>query len=368
MQIRAAVSREGAQHPEIETVEIEEPRGGEILVRIVASGICHTDLSVHGGYGNTPKPIVLGHEGAGVVERVGEGVSTLAPGDPVVLAANSCGRCPSCRRNAPTYCDESMPRNFGGLRPDGTSPLSQGGAPLYARFFGQSSFSEYSLADAHAAVKVPRDLPLEMLGPLGCGIRTGAGAVVYSLGLRAGDSLAVFGTGSVGLSAVMAGHLAGASQIIAVDLISPRLALAARLGATATVDASGDDPVAAIFELTGRGVDYTLNTTGTPAVFGQALEVLAPRGTAGFVTNPRSEWVPEMFRLLQGGRAVRGIVGGDADPHELIPLLIDYYRRGRFPFDQLIRFYDFEQIAQAFADSESGEAIKPVLRMPAANG
>ena len=363
MQARAAVSRQGAAYPELEMVEVEEPRAGEILVRIVATGICHTDVSVHGGYGPSPKPIVLGHEGAGIIEQVGAGVTTLAPGDRVVLSSNACGRCPSCRAGAPTYCYESMPRNFGGLRPDGTSPLSQDGRLVHGRFFGQSSFSEYSLADASAAVEVPGDLPLESLGPLGCGVHTGAGAVIYSLRVGPGQSLAVFGVGSVGLSAVMAARLVGAARIVAVDVVPSRLALAADLGATATIDASIDDPVAKIHELTTHGVDFSLNTTGAPAVFTQSVAVLAAQGVAGFVTNPRGDWMPEMPRLLIGGRSLRGIVGGDADPRAFIPLLMDYHRQGRFPFDRLIRFYEFEQIAQAFADSESGETIKPVLRM-----
>jgi aryl-alcohol dehydrogenase len=365
VQTIAAVSREGTEAPELETVEVEEPGAGEILVRIVACGICHTDVSVHGGYGPSPKPIVLGHEGAGIVERVGEGVTTLAPGDHVLLSSNSCGTCRNCRRNLPTYCDEAMQRNFGGARPDGTSPLSQNGSAVHARFFGQSSFAQHALADEHAAIKVAADLPLEVLAPLGCGVHTGAGAVLSSFGVAPGQTIAVFGTGSVGLSAVMAARLAGAEQIVAVDVVPSRLALAQELGATATVDATSDDPIDAIRELVPHGVDFTLNTTMAPAVYTQAVECLGARGIAGFVTSPRGEWAPDMWHLLVGGRSVRGIVGGDSVPSLLIPLLIDYHRQGRFPFDRLIRFYAFEQIADAFRDSERGETIKPVLRMTA---
>jgi aryl-alcohol dehydrogenase len=368
VQALAAVSREGAEYPALETVEVEEPKAGEILVRVVACGICHTDISVHGGYGPSPKPIVLGHEGAGIVERVGDGVTTLAPGDHVVLGSNSCGHCASCRRNLPTYCDEAMQRNFGGRRPDGTTPLSQDGAPIHGRFFGQSSFSQFSLADEHAAIKVDRDLPLEILGPLGCGVHTGAGAVLNSFGVEPGHSIAIFGVGSVGLSAVMAARLAGAQRIIAIDVVPSRLALAAELGATATVDAKEDDPVQAVRKLAGDGIDFTLNTTGTPAVYTQAVECLGPRGVAGFVTSPRGEWTPDMFHILLGGRSVRGIVGGDSVPSLLIPLLIDYYRQGRFPLERLIRFYPFEEIADAFRDSQNGETIKAVLRIGTASG
>jgi aryl-alcohol dehydrogenase len=361
LKIRAAVTREGTMHPSLETLELEEPRAGEILVRMVASGICHTDIKVHSRPG--PKPIVLGHEGAGVVERIGAGVTRLAEGDHVVLSVNFCGQCPSCVRNEHSYCYEVLPRNFGGSRPDGSSPLSKDGTLVHARFFGQSSFSTHTLADERSAVKVPKDIPLELLGPLGCGVQTGAGAVINSLRIGTGDSLAIFGTGGVGLSAVMAARLVGAARIIAVDVVPSRLALAKELGATDTIDPTNDDPVARIRELTRYGVNYAFNTTTIANVFSQSLASLAPRGTAAFVAAPREPWAPEMFHILSGGRTLRGVLGGDSTPSLFIPMLIEYYRQGRFPFDRLIRFYPFEQIARAFQDCEQGTAIKPVLRM-----
>jgi aryl-alcohol dehydrogenase len=362
MKIQAAVSRHAAQPPAIETLDIEEPRAGEILVRIVASGICHTDINVH-ARDRTPKPIVLGHEGAGIVERVGSGVSGLVPGDPVVLSVNFCGRCPSCQRNAHSYCYEVMPRNFGGTRPDGSTPLAQNGAAIHARFFGQSSFATYSLADASAAVKVPSDVPLELLGPLGCGVQTGAGAVINSFKLAPGQSIAIFGTGGVGLSAVMAARIVGATRIIAIDILPARLELARELGATDTIDASRGDAGQTVRELTRYGVDFTFNTTRSAAIFTQAMACLAPRGVAGFVGAPLDPWVPEMFHVLSGGRSLRGILGGDSTPSLFIPLLIEYYRQGRLPLERLVRFYPFSEIQQAFHDCESGQAIKAVLRM-----
>jgi aryl-alcohol dehydrogenase len=361
MKVQAAVSREGVRYPQLEALDIEEPKAGEILVRIVASGICHTDIGVNARPG--PRPFVLGHEGAGVVERVGTGVTHLKPGDHVVLSVNFCGECPSCKRNAHSYCYEVLPRNFGGLRPDGTSPLSQNGQRVYARFFGQSSFATYSLADERSAIKVPGDVPLEILAPLGCGVQTGAGAIIYSLRVGAGDSVAIFGTGSVGLSAVMAARIVGAERIIAVDLVPSRLALAKELGATDTIDASSGDAAKTIRELTRYGVSHAFNTANAPISYTQALECLAPRGVAGFVAPPNGQFVPDMFQLLSGGRALRGILGGDTTPSLFIPLLIDYYRQGRFPYDRLIKMYPFEKIAQAFEDSETGKTIKPVLRM-----
>jgi aryl-alcohol dehydrogenase len=372
VKIQAAVSRDAARLPEIETLDIEEPREGEILVRIVATGICHTDINVH-ERDRSPKPIVLGHEGAGIVERVGGGVTRLAPGDPVILSANFCGECPSCRQNAHSYCYEVMPRNFGGRRPDGSTPLTQNDTPINARFFGQSSFATYALADERSAVKAPADLPLEILGPLACGVMTGAGAVINSLQVRAGQSIAIFGAGAVGLSAVMAAKIVGATRIIAVDMVAARLALAIELGATDVIDvsaggasaglASAGNAAQLIKELTRHGVDFTFNTTRSPAIFTQAMESLAPRGVAGFVGAPFTPWTPDMFQILSGGRTLRGIIGGDSSPGTFIPLLIEYYRQGRLPFDRLIRFYPFGEIARAFADCEHGMTVKAVLRM-----
>src|SRR5690349_5723398 len=190
MKTRAAILRDGATHPAIEDIELEGPRAGEVLVRIVASGICHTDAraGASGGPG-TPKPVVLGHEGAGVVEEIGPGVTTLKAGDHVVLSGSSCGQCAQCQHNFPSYCVQMYPRNFGEQRIDGTSAYSQNGQRLFGHFFGQSSFAKHSIVAERTAVKVPADVPLDMLGPLGCGVITGAGAVINSLNVGVGDSL-----------------------------------------------------------------------------------------------------------------------------------------------------------------------------------
>ena len=362
MKIEAAVLREGETRPAIESVDIEEPRDDEVLVRLVATGICHTDIEVASRPGQ--RPIVLGHEGAGIVEKVGPHVTEFEPGDHVILSGNSCGHCPSCLDNHPSYCVENMPRTFGALRMDGSSPLSKDGQPVFGRFFGQSSFATYSLTNQSTPVKAPKDLPLEMLGPLGCGVITGAGSVIEAFKLRAGQSIAIFGAGSVGLSAVMAARLVGAAHIIAVDLIPERLSLARELGATEAINPAESDPVAAIQEITRYGVDFSFNTTGVPAVYSQAMACLAHQGIAGFVTPPRGDWAPEIFPLLAGGRSLRGIIGGDASPRLFLPKLLDFHRQGRFPFDRLTTFYPFESIADAFADIGSGKTIKPVLRMP----
>lgn len=306
--IQAAVSREHAPAPALEDLQLEPPRPGEALVRLHACGICHTDVKVHERPG--PKPIVLGHEGAGVVEALGDGAGRLSVGDRVVISANHCGECDTCRRGYPSYCEQMLQRNFGGARPDGSSPLSQDDAPIHGRFFGQSSFATYALIEARAAVRVPDDIPLSTLAPLGCGVVTGAGAVLRALRVAPGQSLAVFGTGAVGLSAVMAAAIAGAAQIIAVDVARGRLELARELGATATLHPDDGDVVTAIRELTRGGADVTFNTTSSAAVYAQAADSLAIRGTAGYVAPPEDPWTPNLPMLMAGGRAVRGIIGG----------------------------------------------------------
>jgi aryl-alcohol dehydrogenase len=362
MQITAAVSRPSTPAPTLEQVEMDEPRDDELRVRIVATGICHTDVHEHPGR-HSPQPIVLGHEGAGVVETVGATVRGFAPGDHVVLSGSSCGVCPSCVNNRPTYCDQAMPRSFGGKRMDGTTCLSCGGERIHSHFFGQSSFATHAIVPERTAVKVDKDLPLEQLGPLGCGVITGAGSVIEALKVGFGDTIAIFGVGGVGLSAVMAARLVGASRIVAIDINPARLELARELGATDAVDGRDPDVAAQIRAVTGRGVRYSLNTTTVPAVHTAALECLAMNGMAAFVAAPRGEWSPAMFPMLAGGRQLRGILGGDAAPRIFIPRLIDYWRQGRFPFDRMLRFYDFADIAQAFEDVESGATIKPVLRI-----
>ena len=367
MKIRAAVSREGQPAPVIEEIELGEPRADEVRVRVVAAGVCHTDLRAHTGLAwNTPRPIVLGHEGAGIVEAVGSGVLHLKAGDRVVLSGSSCGICPSCRGNLPSYCREVIPRSFGGRRMDGSSALSQGGAMLHGHFFGQSSFATHAIADARGAVRIDADIPFDIAAPLGCGVITGAGAVLKSFALQTGQTLAVFGTGSVGLSAVMAARLAGARQVIAVDPVASRRALALELGATAAIDAAEPDVVAAVRGLVPDGVDFALNTTTVPTVYETALRVLGMRGVAAFVSSPPQPLAVPLPLLLGGGRSLRGIIGGDAAPQVVIPMLLDFWRQGRFPVDRLVSSFPFERIGEVFEAFHHGAVIKPVLRMEAA--
>jgi aryl-alcohol dehydrogenase len=368
MKMQAAVARAPHAPFSIETLDLEEPREGEILVKVVATGICHTDIVMRDRHLPVPQPVVLGHEGAGVVERVGAGVSKVAAGDHVVMTFNSCGHCPSCREHEVTYCHEFFPRNFFGARADGSSGLSRDGELIHGNIFGQSSFASHALCHERNVVKVPKDVPLERLGPLACGIQTGAGAVMNALPVSPGKTLAVFGAGSVGLSAVMAARLVGAARIVAVDVNKARLDLAAELGASDVVDGRSGEAVASIMGLTGGGVDYAIDATGVPSVISQCVEVLAPRGVCGIVgASPAGATLTvDLTHILSGGRTVRGIVEGDSNPDVLIPLLIELNRQRRFPFEKLLRFYDFAEINRAVEDAERGIALKPIVLQSAA--
>lgn len=366
MRIAAAVSRAGTPHPAIEDVDLEAPRCDEVRVRIVATGICHTDLNCHSGRGMpVPQPIVLGHEGAGVIEAVGDAVAGLTVGDHVVLSGGSCGLCPSCRSARPTYCRDVMKLSFGGMRGDGSSPLSQNGERLAGAFFAQSSFATHAVVPGRSAVKVDSTVPLHLLGPLGCGIITGAGSVLEAFKLRPGQSIAIFGAGSVGLAAVMAAALAGASRIVAVDIDPARLELARAVGASDTALADVDT-VGPLTDIMPGGFDFTFNTTSVPAVFDAALAVLGAEGTAGYVTRPLSDWTPSLARMMARGQKLQGILGGSAAPQIYIPMLIDYWKKGRFPFDRLAATFAFDDIATAWGECAAGTAIKPILLMEAA--
>ncbi|MEU2004564.1 NAD(P)-dependent alcohol dehydrogenase [Rhodococcus sp. NPDC019616] len=347
---------------QIEDVELGEPRAEEVLVRTVASGICHTDIIVRDQVLPPGPPAILGHEGAGVVEAVGSQVHGLAPGDHVVLAPVSCSACRNCLRGHPMNCDSFTALNFGGRRADGSTAYRDStGAELNAHFFGQSSFSNHVIVPQRGAVKVPTEAPLELLGPLGCGLQTGAGAVLSALAPPAGSSIVVFGAGGVGLAAVMAAVIAGCDPIIAVDLNASRLDTAVELGATHAVRAA-DDTVEQIQAITRGGADFALDAVGLPATLRQAVTALNIGGTAGLVgANAVGQEVSLDLMHLLFGRTVKGIVEGDTVPALFIPRLVELFLRGRFPFDKIIERYPFSEINTAIEDAETGRAIKPVV-------
>lgn len=364
MKVKAAVAEELGKPLEIRELQLGEPKANEVQVRIVATGVCHTDAVVRDGWLPTQPPIVLGHEGAGVVEAVGPGVSHLKPGDHVVLSVNSCGTCHPCLSGHPAYCLVGFVHNFVGGRLDGTSAFAYpDGTAVKSHFFGQSSFAEVVIASVRSVVKIPDDFPLELAGPLGCGIQTGAGSVLNVLQPSPGGSFVVFGAGAVGLSALLAAVAARAGVIIAVDVNDDRLALATELGATHVINGLKEDVTARIQEIVSGGVQRALDTTGNARVFRQMLDSLAVSGHAGAVGASAAgiEGAIDMQGALARGIRVTWIMEGDAMPQLFIPELIALYQAGDFPFDKLIKTYPFDDINTAFADSESGKVIKPVV-------
>jgi len=363
MKITAAVIREKSGPFSIEQLQLDEPKDDEVLVRIVGAGVCHTDLVCRDQYFPVPLPSVFGHEGSGVVEKVGARVKKVQPGDHVVLSYLTCGSCSPCQTGQIGYCHNLYGANFIGTRMDGSHTLKKGKEVIYGAFFNQSSFASHALATERNVVKVRKDVPLEILGPLGCGIQTGAGAVMNSLHPYAGTSIAIFGTGSVGISAVMGAVVCGCTTIIAVDLKDERLRLAKQFGATHTVNAAQTDPVKAIQEITGTGVQYSLDMTGNPAATRQAVDCLTLTGTCGLVgVAPLGTETKIDMNSILFGRNLRGIIEGDSIPDIFIPRLIELYTQGRFPFDKMIKFYSLSDIQKAADDSEKGETLKAVVK------
>ncbi|BBC72085.1 geraniol dehydrogenase [Altererythrobacter sp. B11] len=364
---QAAICRGNTEPFRIEDVVLDDLRPDELRIRVVACGICHTDLAVRDEQLPVPLPVVLGHEGAGIVEAVGSDVTVAAPGDRVVMSFNSCGHCPSCAVDAPTYCYEFFPHNWSGTRADGSATLYRDGKPVNANFFGQSSFATQAIAHQRNVVKVPAsaaDIPLERLAPIGCGLMTGAGAVLRAMKVRAGLPIAVFGAGTVGIAAIMAAKIAGADPIIAVDVHESRLALARELGATHSFNAR-EDAVGKIRELCPQGLGYAFDTTGINTVIQGAWGLLAPMGICGIVgaSDPAAQLTFNEAEFMGGGRRVMGILGGDSDLVTFLPELIEHHIAGRFPFERLIRYFEFDEINEAIEASESGEVVKPVLRI-----
>lgn len=365
MEINAAVVFETSGDFHIEQLELSDPNDDEVLVRVAAVGICHTDLAGRDGHlPIPPPPSVFGHEGAGVVEKVGQRVTKVKPGDHVVLAWDYCGVCSACKQGKVLYCLNFFQHNFHGARPDGTTTLRKGDQVIHGSFFYQSSFADFALANERNVVKVTDEIPLDILAPMGCGVMTGAGAVMNSLKPSPGASIVIFGVGNVGMSAVLAAMVCGCTTIIAVDVHSDRLQLARELGATHTVNAREVDSIEAVLDITSGGAEFSLECVGNPKVLRQAVDVLPRLGVCGLtgVVPPFTE-VNLNMDLIMNGRTVKGILGGDAIPDLFIPKLIDLYRQGRFPFDRLITFYPFGEINQAVKDMEMGQVIKPVLKM-----
>lgn len=365
VEITAAVAHGPGADFAFESLTLDAPGPGEVLVEIRGVGLCHTDIVARDGLYELPYPLVVGHEGSGVVVGVGPGVSTVAPGDHVALSFNSCGECTSCAADVPSYCLDFPGRNYGGgVRPDGSGTLTHDGAPVSGSFFGQSSFATHALANERNVVKVDPDLPIELLGPLGCGIQTGAGSVMNVFACPPGSTILILGGGPVGLAAAMGAVVQGCGTIIVSEPFESRRALALRLGATHVLDpAAGplDEQVRAIVP---AGVDYAFDTTGSVPVLEAVVASMAHRGTIGLVGVPKdfADSLPvNLITAMVLGLTVRGIVEGDADPQTFIPQLLELYREGRFPFDEMITTFPFSQLNEAIEAQHSGEIAKVVL-------
>lgn len=369
MKAMALVTREKGKLGKIEEVNIPEPKANDVIVKMVAVGVCHTDHNAIDQDLPTQLPAVMGHEGSGIVEAVGANVTEVKPGDKVVVGIPWCGECGTCMIGHPAQCERTFELSFFGSYVDGERRLTDKDGNAVSSFFAQGTFSTYAIADIHNIVKLPEEVTMEELpymGPLACGQETGSGTVLNVLQVKAGSSIAIFGCGAVGLAAIMAAKIGGCLNIIGVDVVDSRLELAKELGATHVINGKNADAVAEIMKITGKGCEYAIDNTANVVCINQALDCLAFFGTAITMgtTGPNKIPVLPQTQLMVGQKALVGAIQGDVRPKEWIPKLVKWYKQGKFPFDKLIKFYDFneEQIEKAFADSKNGTTIKPVIR------
>ncbi len=361
MNINAAVTEKQESKFVFQELELDSPKTNELQIKLLATGVCHTD-AVARDLGLTPFPAVLGHEGSGVVEAIGPGVTDFKVGDHVVMSFAHCGQCENCLTGHPTVCRTFNDLNFGGKMEDQTFRIHKSGKDV-SNFFGQSSFGTHAIVHERNAVKVDPSVDLAILGPLGCGIQTGAGTVLNRLKPEFASSIAIFGCGAVGLSAIMAAKIANCQHIFAIDVHDSRLKLAQELGATHILNGKNVDVVEEIKSITNGGIHYAVETTGVPPVVKQSLNALRPLGTAAIVGITPEMKIDVHNDLMAEGKTMVGVIEGDSVPRVFIPQLIEYYKAGKFPFDKLIQFYDFRDIEKAFEDSKTGKTIKPILRM-----
>jgi aryl-alcohol dehydrogenase len=351
---------------ELEEVELDDPYDDEVLIRITSCGVCGTDKGCVHGLEPYPTPGVLGHEGAGIVEAIGRDVKSVKPGDRVMIGFPFCGECRTCRRGEMRYCEKGQALSFSGHRLDGSGGMKRlNGEPLAGRFFQQSSWATHTVALERQLAKVPEGIDPDMCGPYGCSISTGAGTILNELKPIPGSSIAIFGAGNVGLAAVMAARLTGATRIIAIDKVPERLALARELGATHSLE-HGADTVAELKELTGDHLDYTVEATDGSNLVGEAITALGARGTCAMVGGAKMTATVKYSHpdVLMHGKHIIGVMGCGGQTPRFLESLMELQRHGRFPLEKLVRFYDFADVNQAVDDSDAGITIKPILRMP----
>lgn len=371
MKVMAAVAHERGADFSIETLELDREREDEILVRVEAVGLCHTDLVFRDMETAVTLPAVLGHEGAGIVERVGSKVTKVQPGDHVLMTFRSCGHCKRCRSHQPAYCRQLADLNFAGQRPDGSKALRSAQTPVSSNFFGQSSFATHALAYERNVVRIDADLDSSTYAPLGCGVQTGAGGIMRSLGCGAAASLVIIGGGTVGLSAVLGAVVQGCRPIVVIEPLEARRALALELGATHALDPASGRTAEQVRGIVPAGVDYVFDTSGVVPAIETAFAYLGSHGVIGLVgvpVTPDAALAVPVALAITFGFAIKGIIEGDSEPDLFIPELVRLHRKGRFPFDRLISRYKFEDINAAVADQHAGRCVKVVLQMPATGG
>ncbi|MDQ1370317.1 MAG: hypothetical protein QOF20_2670 [Acidimicrobiaceae bacterium] len=364
---KAAVLATIGQPLEVRTdVVVEAPHAGEVLVRMAASGVCHSDLSMQNGTMLSPTPIVLGHEGAGVIEAVGDGVSELTVGDHVVISwVPQCGSCYYCERGQPEICESTSLSVALGYLLDGTTRLRSGGTALH-QMAAAGTFSELSVVPAVSAIKIPDDIDLSVAALIGCSVLTGVGAALNTADIAAGDTVAVVGCGGVGLNVIQGAAIAGAGQIIAVDVHQSKLELARTFGATAVVDASGCDAVSAVMELTGqRGADVAFEVIGLQQTIDQTITMTRRGGQAILVGVARMDAVvnvPAFFGVVLAEKTIRGCWYGGAHVRRDVARIIGYYRDGRLKLEELIsQRIALEQVNEAFEALKVGEVARSVI-------
>jgi aryl-alcohol dehydrogenase len=360
--IRAWVADTPARGLTLETLDLDEIRPGEVLVRVAAVGVCHTDIAYTDGSRPTaPFPLVAGHEGAGVIAAVGEATEGIAIGDRVLMSFSSCGGCRGCLAGRPARCASFRELNSGFGGPGSGGRLTRpNGEKVSAGFFGQSSFADHALTSVRNLVRVPDDVPLHLAAPFGCGIQTGAGAVLNALRVQPGDALLVTGTGAVGMSAVMAARAAGAAVIVAVDPVESRRTLALTLGATHALDPA--DVAGGALGKMRVPLDFAIDTSGRPEMIRAAVAAVHSEGVVVLIAAGRAGAVADIpLRDLIVGRQVRGAVEGDSVPQLLIPRLLELWRAGQFPVEALVSTFAATELDEAMRAMKLGHVVKPVV-------
>ncbi len=364
---RAAICSAVGEPIEVADVDLKPPQAGEVRVRLGASGVCHSDLSIQNGTLLVPTPLVLGHEGAGVIEEVGEGVEGLAVGDHVVISwVPQCGSCFYCERGQGYLCELGAGAMVGGGQLDGTSRYSKDGESI-RQMASTGTFSEAVVIPSIGAVKIPDDVPLDIAALIGCGVLTGVGAATNTANIRAGDTVAVIGCGGVGLNVIQGAVIAGASRVIAIDMLESKLKMAEQFGATDVVNAGETDAVAKVMELTGgRGADVAFEVIGLKSTIDQTVAMTRRGGEAILVGVPKMEVmleVPAFFSVVFWSKTIKGCWYGSSNVQEDVPKLIGWYREGKLKLDELIsRRIVLDEVNDAFRAMEAGEVARSVIQ------